>query len=112
MQITLGEKLRTLRKSRHYTQEQLSRKLFIERAAYSNYENGKRLPSYSCIAAIADFYGVKTDYLIRDNFSGNPRSISDTEKNLLLAYRLLDASAQKELNEYMAYRLRNKIPQD
>ncbi|MDO5541326.1 MAG: helix-turn-helix transcriptional regulator [Eubacteriales bacterium] len=108
MQKTLGEKLRTLRQSRNYTQQQISRILFIGRAAYSNYENDKRLPSYDCIAAIADFYEVKLDYLIRSDFSGNPKRTSDAENNILNAFRLLDSSAQKELWEYLQFRLKKQ----
>lgn len=108
MPKTLGEKLRALRRSHNYTQQQISRILFIGRAAYSNYENDKRLPSYECLAAIADFYDVKIDYLIRADFSGNPRRTSDTEDNILTAFRLLDASTQKELWEYLQFRLKKQ----
>lgn len=110
MEMSLGNKLRLLRKSRGYTQEQISRLLYIERSAYSNYETGKRQPSYSGLAALADFYGVKTDYLIRDNFSGNPRCTSDAEKKILTAFQLLDPSSQKELYEYIQFRLKKRHP--
>lgn len=106
--MSLGNKLRILREGHGYTQEQISHLLYIERSAYSNYENDKRIPSYSCIAAIADFYSVKTDYLIRDNFSGNPDLGTDAEKRMLTAFRLLDPSTQKELYEYIQYRLKNQ----
>lgn len=101
---SLGEKLRLLRISRDYTQEQISGYLHLERAAYTNYENNKRVPSYRCIVQIADFYGVRVDYLVRDDFSGNPRRNPCQAEQILEEFCLLDPGTQTELAAYIHYR--------
>lgn len=104
MEHTLGEKLRILRQSRDYTQQQVSSYLHMERAAYANYESGKRIPSYRYIVRIADFYGVRVDYLVRDNFSGNPRKRSCRAEQILEEFCLLEPKIQEELAQYIHYR--------
>lgn len=42
--LKVAETLKELRHHRGYTQKQLSEQLHISRQAYSNYENGTRLP--------------------------------------------------------------------
>lgn len=62
MKIDIGAKIKTLRKGRGYTQEQLAEKLGITRATVSNYEVGRRSPHISELRRIADFFGVGVDY--------------------------------------------------
>ena len=58
----MGNKLKTLRKGRKLTQQELSEKLGISRATISNYEVGRRSPHLSELRRFADFYGVGLDY--------------------------------------------------
>lgn len=60
--LSIGHKLKTLRKGRKLTQEQAAEKLGITRATVSNYEVGRRSPHLSELKRIADFYGVGLDY--------------------------------------------------
>lgn len=47
------------------TQSEISKYLHISQRAYSHYENGTRdIPTYTLIA-IADFYGISIDYLLK-----------------------------------------------
>lgn len=59
---TIGNKLKTLRKGRKMTQQELSEKLRLSRATISNYEVGRRSPHLSELRRFADFYGVGLDY--------------------------------------------------
>lgn len=97
MNNTLGRKLRIMRESNHYTQAQISARLHVERAAYSNYESGRRLPAYDTLLLIADFYKVSTDYLIRPDFTGNPHRRSREEDQLFLYFELLDPAIREAL---------------
>jgi transcriptional regulator with XRE-family HTH domain len=64
----LGERLIFLRKSRGWTQEEISKKIGVHRGTYSNYEANKREPDYKTLKKIADIYDVTTDYLLgREN---------------------------------------------
>lgn len=58
----IGSKLKTLRKGRGLTQQQLSEKIGLSRATISNYEVSRRTPHLSELKRIADFYGVSLDY--------------------------------------------------
>lgn len=58
----IGSKLKTLRKGRKLTQQELADKLNITRCTVSNYEVGRRSPHISELKRLADFYGVGLDY--------------------------------------------------
>lgn len=50
------------------TQQQLSDKLGIGRVNYTRYENGAVRPDYETVIALADFYDVTVDDLLRKDF--------------------------------------------
>lgn len=66
MNMSLGEKLQRLRKARGWTQEQLSEKLGVSRQSLSKWESDAALPDTVHVVALADLFGVTTDYLLRD----------------------------------------------
>jgi len=59
---SIGGKLKTLRKGRKLTQEQLADKMGVNRATISNYEIGRRSPNIKDLKRFAEFYGVGLDY--------------------------------------------------
>ena len=67
MQIKLGEKIRSLRKSRNISQEVLAQYLGVSFQAVSKWENGENLPDVTMIPAIAIFFDVSTDELFDIN---------------------------------------------
>ena len=62
MNICIGSKLKTLRKQKKITQQELADKLSITRATISNWEIGRRKPNLHELATICDFYGISLDY--------------------------------------------------
>ena len=108
----LPKKLRLLRKKSHLRQEDVARKLNLERSTYCNYENGSRMPSLETAVLLADFYQVPVDYLLReDNIHDMDTELyplSLPEKNLILLFRELPADTQKEWVQYSCYRLAQK----
>jgi len=62
--MTIGEKLRELRLSKHLKLENLAKVINRSYQAYSQYELGKRQPSVDIIIIISKFYGVSSDYLL------------------------------------------------
>ena len=62
MSTEIGNKLKTLRKGRGLTQQELSERLDLSRATISNYEVGRRSPHLSDLRRFAEFYGVSLDY--------------------------------------------------
>lgn len=59
----LGEKIKTLRKSRNISQETLASYLGVSFQAVSKWETGATLPDVTLIPAIAAFFSVSTDEL-------------------------------------------------
>lgn len=62
--ILMGEKIKTLRKSQHYSLRELAARLDISKSTLAAYENDSRTPSYEVLARIARMFHVTTDYLI------------------------------------------------
>ena len=54
----LGARIRSARKAKHLTQEQLAQKIGIKRATLSKYETGAIEPSISHVSAMAGWLGV------------------------------------------------------
>ena len=62
MAESIGDKLKTLRRGRKLTQEELAIKMGLSRATISNYETQRRSPHLSELRRFAEFYGVSLDY--------------------------------------------------
>lgn len=58
----IGEKLKTLRKGRKLTQDQVADRFGLTRGAISNFEINKRKPDIKLLQGFAEFYGVPLDY--------------------------------------------------
>jgi transcriptional regulator with XRE-family HTH domain len=63
-----GEKLRGLRRQHQLTQVDVAKALALGTQAHiSNLESHRKEPSIDLVLRIADFFGVTTDYLLRDS---------------------------------------------
>lgn len=62
MHESIAIKLKTLRKGKKLTQQELSEKLGLSRATISNYEVGRRSPHITELKRFAEFYGVSLSY--------------------------------------------------
>ena len=67
--------LKALRNSRNKTQNDIADMLGITRPAYANIENGKRQIDNNNLVALAEYYGVSTDYIL-----GRSEDIKDKQK--------------------------------
>ena len=64
--MTLGEKITGLRKKRGLSQEELAITLGVSRQAVSKWELGDATPDTDKVVALAEYFGVTTDWLLRD----------------------------------------------
>ena len=64
--MTLGEKITDLRKKRGLSQEELAITLGVSRQAVSKWETMEAKPDTDKIVALAEFFEVTTDWLLRD----------------------------------------------
>ena len=53
-----------MRQDADKTQREIAAILGVDQRVYSNYETGKREIPVRCLMALADYYGVTTDYLL------------------------------------------------
>ena len=84
MYTNLGETLKTLRKARDLTQEQLAECLGVSSQAVSKWETGTSYPDISMLPVLANFYEVTTDELLGVDVSKTQDKI---EKIILHAER-------------------------
>lgn len=63
-EIMKYENIRSIRIDRGYTQKQIAEYLGISQNTYSQYEVGVLNYPVDAIVALAEFYGVSTDYLL------------------------------------------------
>lgn len=63
MQLTVGKKIRALRKKQNITQEKLAEYLGISFQAVSRWEHGTAYPDITLLPRIANFFGISMDCL-------------------------------------------------
>ena len=78
--MTMGEKILNMRKARGWSQEELADRVGVTRQAVSRWESGSAKPDADKIVAICDLFGVSTDYLLREQYSGEPIGMIRQEK--------------------------------
>ena len=65
------EKLKVLRKKEGLTQQEVADKIGINRGSYSNWEKGKREPSFENLIKLANILNTTTDYLLGRKINEN-----------------------------------------
>ena len=82
--MNVSEKIRTLRKSKGMSQEELAGQGNISRQAVSRWENGTALPDADNIVQLSKLFGVTTDYLLMDSYESDEDSPKIKENNKIL----------------------------
>ena len=134
--ITIGEKLKELRKAHGYKQVDVAGAVDIKQSTYSQYEAGVRTPSNLILFKLASFYGISTDDLLKlcidldDDvyFEAIPHTDAGFDKadflkfsrqakykcldhqeiELLYYFYKMDSNARKDLLDYADYKHRYK----
>lgn len=73
--MSIGAKIQTLRKQKGMSQEQLAETLGVSRQAVSKWEAEQSIPDIDKIIAICDYFGVTTDYILRDAELSQPEPV-------------------------------------
>ena len=82
------ENLKTARKKSGKTQKDVADSLGVGQSTYKNYECGLREPNGDTIVALANLFGVTTDYLLCRQPA---ETLEDTIKRLAKQYKMTDA---------------------
>lgn len=99
--MTMGERIRFYRNKQGLTMEQLGDMLGVRRAAVMKYEDGSvENIKRSTIKRMAEIFGVSPCYLMwgeetETTVTQFPKSLTDPERQLLAAFRALNADGQK-----------------
>ena len=64
MNISFGNRLKNLRKSRGITQSELAETLEVTQQTVGFWENGSSIPSVETVIKAAKYFGVTIDYLL------------------------------------------------
>jgi transcriptional regulator with XRE-family HTH domain len=62
---TFDQRLKSLRRARGLVQREAAHSLGIAESRLSRWESGDVRPNFASCVALADFYGVSLDYLMR-----------------------------------------------
>lgn len=68
--IYLSSNLKFLRKSKNFTQDDLAKKIHVNRSVIGSYEEGRAEPKLSLIKELADLFNISADDLLYKDFSG------------------------------------------
>ena len=99
---TFAERLRQTRKDKQMTQEDLAKKVGVNKQSISQYERGVRRPDLDILSKIAQELALTTDYLIGKN-DEPVFYLTDDEKHLLIRYRGLDDDTQEMVRKFFDY---------
>lgn len=91
---SFGQKLKSLRKNKEKTQEEVANDLGMQRITYAQYEIDRREADYDTIKKIANYYGVTTDWLL--GRSDSPVEYTVEEKQFLVDLSLSDEELFKK----------------
>ena len=80
----LSDRIRELRKTHGYSQQQIALKMHITQGAVSQWETGNTEPAADQLIALADIFGIKVDDLLgRDTPSKHQNTIRDNTASLI-----------------------------
>lgn len=108
MNLSIGTKIKQLRKQNDITQEKLADYLNISYQAISKWENGTALPDISMVIPIANFFGVTMDELFDMDTQRQEQEIKEIFAEIT---RLANKGLNKEREEFMRNAVK-KYPND
>ena len=87
----IGQRIAALRKNAHLSQAELARVLGVSPSAVGMYEQGRREPSAASLVALAQVFGVTTDYLL----TGKPVQPNDSAVLAQMMESLVDLADRR-----------------
>lgn len=90
------KRLKNLRESKGWTQEELGKKLHLGKSSISMYEKGDRVPSHDILLNIADIFDVSVDYLLGKTEVKNYNNPYDTKLEEVLFSKAKDLTESEK----------------
>ena len=101
--MTLGERIRKLRKERHLTQDELSKKTGIAKQTISNTETDRTYPESETIRLLANALKVSTAELLGEDVLLSDQKLTPREFAMITEFRKLNPAGQKQLIELATF---------
>lgn len=101
--MLLSEKLQKLRKSKGYSQEELSNLIGVSRQAISKWESGQSCPDISNLITLSDIYSVSIDSILKDGDSADEAGKSTDSNTTSQVVNVID------VNSLVRYEYKSKI---
>ncbi len=101
--MKLHEKIFNQRKLKGMSQEELAEKVGVSRQAVSKWETGEAQPEITKLKALADVFGVTTDFLLddsKDSFTSAPEAKPDAVDRVLSYIETLPEKLKPFLKKY------------
>lgn len=92
----IGIRIRTMRKSRRMTQEDLARAINQSASSITMYETGRRAPDYETLEALADVFNVPLASLVADD---GPQHEPETSDDVRLLIRGLNKLTPEQVTQ-------------
>ena len=102
----IGDRLREIRKSRGFSQQDVAEQMGLPQSNLSRIENGKQRLNLSVLARILSIYQMTLD----DFFSGQDadRPVGQQEARILTLYRSLSPAEKREVEDYLEFKARRQ----
>lgn len=94
--------IKELRKTKGFTQEEISKQLSIARSTYNGYEQNISEPNIETLCKLADIYGVSLDYLIGREFKDEVGYLDELELNILKMTKKLNQTNKLQALAYIS----------
>lgn len=109
-------KLRELRKKCGITMKELGKEMDVAESTISQYETGKREPSYEMLLKFGEFFGVSVDYILGNEVQGSepPRTITEADIKAAFFEGADNLSPEeqdmlwRDAKEYIGYKLEQR----
>lgn len=99
--MPIGENIKTMRRKRGFTQEELASRLGVTPQAISKWENGNGLPDITQLVPLAQIFGVSTDSLLGVMSAAYGEAHTESVRNHIKLLMSSDRSAaEKHLAVY------------
>lgn len=99
----INERIKKIRNQLHLSQEYVANFLGVNRATYTQMENGRRKITAEDVSKLSDLFGVTADALLNDNKISQPATI------FARSFEKLDENDQAEIMNLIKFKEQMKM---
>lgn len=99
----INERIKNFRNQLHLSQEYVAKFLGINRASYTQMENGKRKITAEDVSRLSELFGVTTDALLNENKISQPATV------FARSFEKLDENDQVEIMNLIKFKEQMKM---